>query len=132
MPISRDEFQRIDDGSSGLDLSLETTLGRVFRFFLTHAGYAFRKDEILDAIDGPQEMIEFSLIRLERRGFVEHRDRFWAIADCELAVISAGLHGAVSAGDIDGGFSDEDVAAWMETAIDPIEEVPNDDNRDCS
>ena len=78
MPISRDEFQRIDDGSSGLDLSLETTLGRVYRFFLTHAGYAFRKDEILDAIDRPQETIESSLIRLERRGFVEHRDRFWA------------------------------------------------------
>jgi hypothetical protein len=49
-------------------------------------------------------------------------------ADCELAVISAGLHGAVSAGDIDGGFSDEDVATWMETADDPIEEVSDVDD----
>jgi hypothetical protein len=132
MPISRNEFQRLGERPSGLDLSVETILGRVYRFLLTHTSYAFRQDELVDAIDGPQEAIESSLNRLEQRGFVDHRGRFWAIADCELAVISASLHGAVSAGDIDGGFSDEDVATWMETAIDPIEEVPNDEKLDDS
>ena len=36
------------------------------------------------------------------------------------AVASAGMHGAATADSIDGGFSDEDIEAWMETAVDPI------------
>ncbi|RAW44025.1 hypothetical protein DQW50_16600 [Halorubrum sp. 48-1-W] len=46
----------------------------------------------------------------------------------EHAVASAGMHGAATADDIDGGFSDEDIKAWMETAVDPIEsEIGEDD-----
>jgi hypothetical protein len=62
-----------------------------------------------------------TLKRLEGHGLVEHRDQFWTIADAGHAVASAGLHGAATADDIDGGFSDGDVEAWMETAVDPIE-----------
>ena len=54
-------------------------------------------------------------------GLVEHRDRLWTIADAEHAVASAGLHGAATADELDGGFSDDDVEAWMETAVGPIE-----------
>jgi hypothetical protein len=39
----------------------------------------------------------------------------------EYAVASAVMHGAATADDIDGGFSDGDIEAWLETAIDPIE-----------
>ena len=42
-------------------------------------------------------------------------------ADAEHAVVSAGLHGAATANELDSGFSSEDVEAWMETAVDPIE-----------
>lgn len=35
---------------------------------------------------------------------------------------SAGLYGAATGDEIDGGYSDEDVEAWMESAVDPIEE----------
>jgi hypothetical protein len=104
----------------------------VYRFLLTHASHAFRQDQLVDAIDGPQDAIESSLNRLEQRGFVDHRGRFWAIADCEHALISAGLHGAVTADDIDGGFSDKDVATLAETAVDPIEEAPVDDDEESS
>jgi hypothetical protein len=31
------------------------------------------------------------------------------------------MHGAATADDINGGFSDDDFEAWMETAVDPIE-----------
>lgn len=53
---------------------------------------------------------------------IELRDRFWAIADAEHAVASAGLLGTATADAIDGGFSDDAVAMWMETAVDPIED----------
>jgi len=95
--------------------------GAVYRFLLEHADQAFRQREIVEAVDVPEGSVGPTLKRLEEPGLVEHRDRFWTIADAEHAVASAGLHGAATADDIDGGFSDDDVEAWMETAVDPIE-----------
>jgi DNA-binding transcriptional MocR family regulator len=104
-----------------LDLSPDTTQGKLFRFLLEHADQAFRQREIITSIDVPRGSVGPTLSRLEQRGLVEHRDRFWAVADAEHAVATAGLHGAATADEVDGGFSDEDVATWMETAADPIE-----------
>lgn len=122
MPISKDEFQTIDDGdSSMLDLTPDTTQGRIYRFLLENADQAFRQREIVDAVDVPKGSVGPTLKRLERRALVDHRDRFWAISDAEHAVASAGLHGAATADHLDGGFADEDVTDWMETAVDPID-----------
>ncbi|WP_255153128.1 MarR family transcriptional regulator [Halorarius halobius] len=122
MPISKDEFRSIDeDGPSLPDLAPDTTQGAVYRFLLEHADQAFRQREIVDAVDVPEGSVGPTLKRLEEHGLVEHRDRFWTIADAEHAVASAGIHGAATADDIDGGFSDDDVEAWMETAVDPID-----------
>jgi hypothetical protein len=122
MPISKDEFRSIDeDGPSLPDLAPDTTQGAVYRFLLEHADQAFRQREIVDAVDVPEGSVGPTLKRLDEHGFVEHRDRFWTIADAEHAVASAGMDGAATADDIDGGFSDDEVEAWMETAVDPIE-----------
>jgi hypothetical protein len=48
----------------------------------------------------------------------------------EYAVASAGMHGAATADDIDGGFSDEEIEAWMETAIGPIEVETGEDDEE--
>ena len=128
MPISKDEFQAIDeDGPSLPDLAPDTTQGKVYRFLLEHADQAFRQREIVDVVAVPEGSVGPTLNRLEQHGLVEHRDRFWAIVDAEHAVASAGLHDAATTDELDGGFSDEDVDAWMETAVDPTEETPDDD-----
>ena len=130
MPISKDKFQTIDeDGPSLPDLSPDTTQGAVYRFLVDHADQAFRQRELVDAIDVPEGSIGPTLKRLEQHGLVDHRDRFWAIADAEHAVASAGRHGAATADDLDGGFTDEDVDSWMETAVDPINSEPTDSDR---
>ena len=122
MPISKDEFRSIDeDGSSLPDLAPDTTQGAVYRFLLEHTHQAFRQREIVDAVDVPDGSVGPTLKRLEEHGLVEHRDRFWSIADAEHAVASAGMHGAATADERDGGFSDDDVEAWMETAVEPID-----------
>lgn len=121
MPISKDEFETIDEGVSLPDFSPDTTQGKIYRFLIRHADKAFRQREIVDAVDVPEGSVGPTLKRLEQRGFVEHRDRYWAIADAEHAVTSAGLLGAATADEIDDGFSDEEIDAWMETAVDPIE-----------
>ena len=129
MPISKDEFQSIDGSDASLpDLASDTTQGTVYRFLLEHADQAFRQREIVDAVDVPEGSVGPTLKRLEEHGLVEHRDRFWAIADAEHAVASAGLHGAGTAGEIDGGFSDDAVETWMETAVDPVESETDEDD----
>ena len=124
VPIFKEESQSIDEDCPSLpDLAPDTTQGKVYRFLLGHADQAFRQREIVDAVDVLEGSVGPTLKRLEQHGLVEHRDRFWAIADAEQAVASAGLHSAATADEIDGGFSDEDVGAWMETVVDPFEGV---------
>ena len=79
----------------------------MYRVLLEHADQAFRQREIIAAVDVPEGSVGPTLTRLEERGLVEHRDRFWTIADAEHAVASAGYHGAATADDLDGGFSDD-------------------------
>jgi len=122
MPISKDEFRSIDeDGASLPDLGPDTTQGAVYRFLLEYADQAFRQREIVDAVDVPEGSVGPTLKRLKEHGLVEHRDHFWAITDSEHAVASAGVHSAATTDEIDGGFSDEEIQEWMETAVDPIE-----------
>ena len=129
MPISKDEFRSIDeDGPSLPDLAPDTTQGAVYHFLLANADQAFRQREIVDAVDVPEGSVGPTLKRLEEHGLVEHRDRFWAIADAEHAVASAGLHGIATADELDSGFSDDDVEAWMKTAVDPIDSESEQNN----
>lgn len=129
MPISRDEFRTIEDDTRMVDLSPDTTQGAIYHFLLERAGEAFRQREIVEALDLPKGSVGPTLARLERRGLLEHRGRYWSIADAEYATISAGVLGAATADDIDGGFSDDDIAAWMETAVDPASEYVDDEER---
>lgn len=121
MPIPKEQFQTISaEGSTLLDLSPETTQGTVYRFLLANAEQAFRQRELIDALDVPEGSVGPTLTRLEKHGLLEHRDRFWAVSDAEHAVAAAARHTAVTADDIDGGFSDDDVEVWMASAVDPV------------
>lgn len=121
MPIPEDEFRTIDEDTPVIDLATDTTQGKIYRFLLENADKAFRQREIVDAVDVPQGSVGPTLKRLERRGLVDHRGRYWKIADVEHATASAGLLGAATADEIDGGFSDGEIDEWMETAVDPID-----------
>lgn len=120
MPISKDEFRSIDQDREGRpDLSPDTTQGAIYRFLMRHADQAFRQREIVDAVDVPRGSVGPTLSRLEDQGLVQHRGEYWSIADSEHAIASAGALGAATADERDGGFTDEEVAAWSETAVDP-------------
>ncbi|ELY94407.1 hypothetical protein C483_03070 [Natrialba hulunbeirensis JCM 10989] len=121
MPITEDEFRTINEDNPVIDLAADTTQGMIYRHLLENADKAFRQREIVDAVDVPQGSVGPTLKRLEQRGLVEHRGRYWKIADAEHATASAGLLGAAAVDEIDGGFSDDAVDEWMETALDPID-----------
>jgi DNA-binding transcriptional MocR family regulator len=122
MPISEDEFRTIDEDGPGIDLASDTTQGKIYRFLLAHADKAFRQREIVDTVDVPRGSVGPTLKRLEEHGLVNHRGRYWKIADAEHATASAGLLGTESADDIDGGFTDEEIDVWMETAVQPLKD----------
>lgn len=123
VPIPKDEFDAIEDGEKpSLDLSPDTTQGAIYQFLLRNADKAFRQREIVAAVDVPQGSVGPTLARLEEHELVTHRDRFWAIEDAEHAVASAGRLGITTADDIDGGFSEDEVEAWQEHAVEPIRE----------
>lgn len=128
MPIPEDEFRTIDEDIPAIDLASDTTQGKIYQFLLENADKAFRQREIVDGVDVPRGSVGPTLKRLERRGLVEHRGRYWKIADAEHATASAGLLGAVTADEIDGGFADEEVDEWMESAVDPIDGFDEDDS----
>lgn len=119
VPIPADEFRAMDPDDRTMDLSPETTQGRIYRFLLRNADSAFRQRELVDAIDVPRGSVGPTLARLEQAGLVEHRGHYWAVADAEHAVDSAGAHGLEAADDVDGGYPDEAVDRWLETALTP-------------
>lgn len=122
MPISADEFRTIDEDARGIDLGPDTTQGKIYRFLLENAEKAFRQREIVDDLEVPQGSVGPTLTRLEEQGLVDHRGNYWKIADAERATVSAGLLGAMTADEIDGGFSEAATNTWMDTAVEPIEE----------
>lgn len=130
MPIPRAEFRTLDGNEPPPHEPSPDTRGTVYRFLLDHADRAFRRSEIVETIGISEDSIGPTLKRLEQCGLVERRDRFWAIADAEHAVASAGLHAAATADEVDGGFSDADIDVWMETAVEPIADDADDDDVD--
>lgn len=121
MPIPADEFDALDVDSPSIDLSPETTQGTIFRYLLENPDRAFRQRDLVGALDVPKGSIGPTLTRLENHGLVDHRGRYWRIADGEHAVASATALGFETADATDGGFSEEDISAWMESADEPFD-----------
>lgn len=122
MPIPADEFDSLDDDRPEIDLSPDTTQGTIYRFLLGNADRAFRQREIIAALDVPAGSVGPTLSRLEDHDLVDHRGQYWRVDDAAHAVASGAVLGTESADEVDGGFSDDEVRAWMETAVDPVDD----------
>ncbi|MFB6284569.1 MAG: MarR family transcriptional regulator [Halobacteria archaeon] len=119
MPLSREDFEELRD--TKLDLSPDTTQGKIYRHLLLNSDMAFRQKEIVQDVDVPGGSVGPTLRRLEEKRMVEHRGRYWAVSDQEHATASAVSLSSETLDSLDGGFSDEDVKEWMENAVEPIE-----------
>lgn len=123
MPITRDEFRTLDDDTAAewtADGRDERVAGRVYRFLLAHADSAFRRDEIVAALDDDAAAVADALDHLLRDGRLVHRGEFWSVADDEHARATAGLLATGRADDRDGGFAPDEIERWMESAVDPV------------
>jgi len=88
MPISIDRFD--EEPTDMLDLQEGTNPYRILRFLAGHDDQAFTQTEIHEATGITRGSVGATLSRLEDRGLVRHRGRYWAVAaDDRLASFAA-------------------------------------------
>lgn len=120
MPISRDAFRSVPEAV--LDLGEGTNAHAVASFLAAHPEQAFAPREVAEGADVDPDSIGVVLSRLEDRGLVAHRGRYWAIAEDErLASHVAAAHGVRAA---DERFGAEDKDEWLAHAEGAAEDDP--------
>jgi len=99
MPINIDRFENVPEDV--LDFKEGTQPHTILAFLASHDEQAFTQTEIHDATDIPRGSVGVVLSRLEDRGLVRHRGRYWAIAADERLASYATQHAASSASTAD-------------------------------
>lgn len=79
MPIGIDQFD--DEPVAALDLQAGTHPYRLVQFLANHDEQAFTQTELHEATGIKRGSVGAALSRLEDRGLVRHRGRYWAIAE---------------------------------------------------
>ncbi len=89
MPISIDDFE--EGPSKALRVEEGTQPYRVLSFLASNADRAYTQTEIAEETGITRGSVGAVLSRLEERGLVRHRGRYWAIGeDDRLAAFGAG------------------------------------------
>ena len=105
MPISIDRFD--DEPDDVLDLQEGTQPYRVLQFLARNDEQAFTQTEIHEATEIKRGSVGAVLSRLEDRGLVRHRGRYWAIAEDDRLASFAAQTGASSASTTDDYYGEE-------------------------
>ena len=104
MPINIDRFE--DEPEAVLDIKEGTQPHTILFFLLTNDEQAFTQTEIHEATDIPRGSVGVVLSRLEDRGLVRHRGRYWAIAEDERLATYAAQQAASSSSTTDDYYGD--------------------------
>ena len=105
MPISIDRFE--DEPVEVLDVREGTQPYRVLAFLARYDDKAFTQTEIHQSTGIKRGSVGAVCSRLEERGLVRHRGRYWAIADDDRRASYAAQTGANSASTTDDYYGDE-------------------------
>lgn len=105
MPIGIDRFD--DESEAALDLQAGTQPSRIVRFLANNDEQAFMQTEIHEATGIKRGSVGAALSRLEERGLVRHRGRYWAIAEDERLASYAAQTEASSASTTDDYYGEE-------------------------
>lgn len=105
MPIGIDEFD--DEPDAVLDLEAGGNPARIVRFLADHDDQAFTQTEIHERTGIPRGSVGTTLSRLEARGLVRHRGRYWAIAEDDRLASYAAQQGASSGSTTDDYYDEE-------------------------
>lgn len=105
MPISIDRFE--NEPPEALDLEEGSHVYRVLQFLAEHADKAYTQTEIHEETGIKRGSVGAALSRLEDRGLVRHRGRYWAVAEDDRLASYAAQTGASSASTNDDYYGEE-------------------------
>jgi predicted transcriptional regulator of viral defense system len=105
MPISVDQFE--EEPADVLDLQEGTQPYRILRFLAEHSDQAFTQTEIHEATEIKRGSVGAALSRLEDRGLVRHRGRYWAIGEDDRLASYAAQTGGGSISTADDYYGEE-------------------------
>lgn len=105
MPIGIDRFE--GEPVEALDLEAGTNPYRILEFLAEHRDLAFTQKEIHQATGIKRGSVGTTLSRLEDRGLVRHRGRYWAIAEDDRIASFSAQKGASSTTMTDDYFDQE-------------------------
>ncbi|ELY84788.1 MarR family transcriptional regulator [Natrialba taiwanensis] len=106
MPISIDRFD--EEPVDALGLQEGTHPYRLLQFLTDHSDQAFTQTELHEATGIKRGSVGAALSRLEDRGLVRHRGRYWAIAEDDRLASYAAQMNASSASTTDDYYNDEE------------------------
>lgn len=106
MPINIDRFE--DEPEDVLDITEGTQPHTILAFLTANDEQAFTQTEIHEATDIPRGSVGVVLSRLEERGLVRHRGRYWAIAEDDRLASYATQQAASSSSTTDDYYGDSD------------------------
>lgn len=116
MPISADRFE----GINGDDPAPETNAHRILSFLEENEDQAFTQTEIAEATEVKRGSVGPTLVRLRKRGRIDHKGKYWRISDHVRSLDAATSHAdAVAASYEDSSFEYDE---WREYAADPREQ----------
>lgn len=95
MPINIDRFE--DEPEDLLDIKEGTQPHAILTFLMANEDQAFTQTEIHEATGIARGSVGVVLSRLEKRGLVRHRGRYWAISEDERLASYAAQEAASSA-----------------------------------
>jgi CRP-like cAMP-binding protein len=105
MPIRIDRFD--DVPADALDIQEGTQPYRILQFLAEHDDQAFTQTEIHEATGIKRGSVGAVLSRLEDRGLVRHKGRYWAIGEDDRLASYAAQTNASSASTTDDYYGDE-------------------------
>ncbi|WP_152041155.1 helix-turn-helix transcriptional regulator [Salinigranum salinum] len=105
MPINIDRFD--EEPTEVLDLQEGTQPYQILQFLAEHNDKAFTQTEIHEATDINRGSVGAVLSRLEDRGLIRHRGRYWAIGEDDRLASYAAQTQASSASTNDDYYGEE-------------------------
>jgi DNA-binding IclR family transcriptional regulator len=105
MPINIDRFE--DEHEETLYIKEGTQPHEVLNFLAENDDKAFTQTEIHEATTIPRGSVGTVLSRLEERGLVRHRGRYWAIAEDERLASYAAQSAASSSSTTDDYYGED-------------------------
>ncbi|WP_096393428.1 helix-turn-helix domain-containing protein [Halorubrum trapanicum] len=106
MPIGIDAFD--DEPEAALDVAPGTQPYRVLSFLAEYDDQAFTQTEIHEETGIKRGSVGAVLSRLDDRGLVRHRGRYWAIAEDERLASFAAQRAASSASTTDDYYGEDE------------------------